>query len=164
MVAIIDELKQDHRAMAALLVQLQRKAQNAQTPEHLNSLRVLLDEIVAFSDGIHHYMEEQVMNCLLSTEHAEDYKSVLYHMIEDHQILDDLAELVYAQIDRGDRLGFRAALIRSADRFVKHHLQHADNEQKKLFFYAERHLTDEQWHALDIKKAAFLAGNFSESA
>lgn len=151
--SIIDDLKNDHKATAALLAQLLRKAQNAQTPEHLASLSILLDEIVGQSEGLHHFMEEQVMNRLLALDDADQYKKILYQMIEDHQILDDLAALVYAQIERGDKPGFRAALIRCADRFVKHHLQHVENEQQRLFFYAERQLTDADWRQLEALKS-----------
>lgn len=150
MQSLIDSLREDHRYMTRLLHQLEAEVSALDNnSRRLDTVLEITDYLKQYPELWHHPVEESLFARLLEKPLAEHERGLVSKVIDEHAMLDALAELV--DIKLAQYLlnpGRKASLMRSVNLFVRHQLKHIECEQNHVFRLCRQHLDDSDWQAL----------------
>jgi hemerythrin-like domain-containing protein len=151
-------MKSEHRSMSAVLQglkELARMAQNARVRPHFQALRSMVRYIDEYPEKLHHPKEDKHLFARLVAR-APDTRPLVDALQAEHE---DGARLI-RELERAllfleegwpaDAREFQAAV----EKYAKFHWDHMRKEEQVLLPLAQRHLTAEDWKAID---AAFAA-------
>lgn len=156
MTAAISIIKDEHRSIAAVLKGLmshvaQAKAGDIAPDFHLAA--AMLDYLQAYPERLHHPKEDEYLFRFLRRRSTEAH-AVLDELEAQHtrgaELLNELRRALEASRAAGNFDAFDRALAA----YAAFQLQHMRTEEEVVLPLAERHLTPEDWRAID---AAFEA-------
>ncbi len=151
--AAIGIIKDEHRAIAAVINGLRRVAGRLRAPGEgvpdLDLLAQMMRYIQAFPETLHHPKEEQFLFSRLARRSA-DTAGLIATLAQEHRD----GSLQVAQIDalidaarRGEAC--RAALAEAIEGFVDAQWRHLSAEEKLILPEARRALSDEDWRDIE---------------
>jgi hemerythrin-like domain-containing protein len=151
-------LKSEHRSISAVLQGLKdlaRMAQNARVRPGFQALRAMVRYIDEYPEKLHHPKEDRYLFARLVAR-APDTRLLVEELQAEHEegarLIREL-ERALLFLEEGwpaDAREFQAAV----DQYAKFHWDHMRKEEQVLLPLAQRHLTAEDWQAID---AAFAA-------
>lgn len=152
-------LKDEHRAISAVLLGLNHLADMAQDPKlkpDFQVLRSMLRYIDEYPERLHHPKEEEFLFARLVRRSSEAHK-VIAELQREHvlgaQLIRELErQLMFFEESWPQGAADFLAMVHT---YADFHWKHMRKEETQLLPLAERHLTPEDWLAVD---AAF-AGN-----
>lgn len=155
----ISVLKSEHRSLSAVLhglKQLARQARDARVRPDFKVFRAMLRYIDEYPERLHHPKEDQYLFARLAAR-APEARPLIDELHAEHVRGAALVrELERALVFFEDEWPGGAREFQSAaDAYAEFHWQHMTKEEDRLLPLAEKHLTPEDWQAID---AAF-AGN-----
>jgi len=151
-------LKSEHRSISAVLQGLKdlaRMAQNARVRPGFQALRAMVRYIDEYPEKLHHPKEDRYLFARLVAR-APDTRLLVEELQAEHEEgarLSRELERALLFLEEGwpaDAREFQAAV----DQYAKFHWDHMRKEEQVLLPLAQRHLTAEDWQAID---AAFAA-------
>jgi len=148
----------EHRAIAAMmhgLRQIVAGIEAGRLKPDFALFRAMIEYIDKVPEKVHHPKEDEYLFARLRTRCAEALPAIealeAEHRIGDARIRAlESAMLHYEQVGGTGFAGFKAAV----DEYVEAEWKHMNREEHEIFALAEKHLTDEDWAAID---AAFLS-------
>lgn len=149
MKSLISGLKEDHQYMTRLLHRLQSQIQAVQGGSNMEPVLQIVDYLKQYPDLWHHPIEEQMFELLLQKPLTEHEKALVEKIVDEHALLDALAELLDIKISQylhGN--ANKAALIRTTNKLVFQQLRHIEYEQNHLFALCEKYLDEADWQSL----------------
>ena len=156
----ISILKSEHRSISAVLhalKELARMAQDASARPRFQVFRSILRYIDEYPERLHHPKEDEHLVARLVAR-APETRLLVEELQAEH---DEGARLV-RELERallffeeGWPAGARE-FLRAVDAYAEFHWKHMRKEEQQLLPLAERHLTAEDWKAID---AAFAAND-----
>ncbi len=157
----LEILRQEHRALAALLQGLPRllaqARQDARLPDFalLRALLFCVDEV---PERAHHPRESQLLFPLLR-QRCPELAPVLARLDDDHDKGEREVRALQHRLLAFELLGEprRAAFERAAETYVAAYLEHMACEERELLPAAQRAFAPEDWQALDQAFAAWPA-------
>ncbi|HVJ11167.1 MAG TPA: hemerythrin domain-containing protein [Burkholderiales bacterium] len=151
-------MKSEHRSISAVLQGLKdlaRMAQNARVRPGFQALRAMVRYIDEYPEKLHHPKEDRYLFARLVAR-APDTRLLVEELQAEHEegarLIREL-ERALLFLEEGwpaDAREFQAAV----DKYAKFHWDHMRKEEQVLLPLAQRHLTPEDWQAID---AAFAA-------
>ena len=151
-------LKSEHRSISAVLQglrELARIAQDATVRPRFQVLRSMLRYIDEYPEQLHHPKEDQHLFKRLVAR-APDTRLLVEELQAEHEegarLIREL-ERALLFFEEGWPAGgreFRDAV----ERYAEFHWKHMRKEEHELLPLAERHLTDDDWRAIDRAFAA----------
>lgn len=148
----------EHRAIAAMmhgLRQIVASIEKGRLKPDFELFRAMIEYIDKVPEKVHHPKEDQYLFARLRERCAEALPAIeeleAEHRIGDARIRElEAAMLQYEQMGDAGFPVFQAAVTKYVDAEWKH----MNTEEHEIFPLAEKHLTGEDWAAID---AAFLA-------
>jgi len=141
----------EHRSLAAELKGLQAhvaEARAGRVSADFHLAGAMLDYIQAFPERLHHPKEDEFLFRFLRLRSAEA-ASVLHELEAQHtrgaELLADLRRRLVQSQAAGDICSFAQAL----DAYVQFQWDHTRIEEEVVFPMAQRHLTQQDWKAID---------------
>lgn len=151
-------LRSEHRSISAVmhgLKELARMAQDARVRPRFQVLRSMLRYIDEYPERLHHPKEDKYLFARLA-ERAPEARALIEDLKLEHKDGERLVrELERALLffEQGWPAGGRE-FQDAVDAYAEFHWKHMSKEERDLLPLAERHLTAEDWAAVD---AAFRA-------
>jgi hemerythrin-like domain-containing protein len=156
----ISILKSEHRSMSAMLhslKELARMAQDARVRPRFQVLRSILRYIDEYPEKLHHPKEDEHLFKRLVAR-APAARLLVEELQAEHgegaRLIREL-ERALLFFEEGWPAGARE-FQHAVDAYAEFHWKHMRKEEQKLLPLAERHLTAEDWQAID---AAFAAND-----
>jgi hemerythrin-like domain-containing protein len=154
----ISILKSEHRSISAVLhalKELARMAHDSTARPRFQVLRSIVRYIDEFPEKLHHPKEDKHLFARLVARAPETRLLVEELQAEHDEGARLIRELERALLfmEEGWPVGARE-LRKAVDAYAEFHWKHMRKEEEKLLPLAERHLTPEDWNAID---AAFAA-------
>ena len=151
-------LKSEHRSLAAVLhglKELARMAQNATIRPDWRAFRAMLRYIDEYPERLHHPKEDRFLFARLA-KRSKDAAGLIEDLKSEHvagaRLIRELERALLFFEERWPA-GAREFLA-AVDDYAEFHWKHMRKEEDELLPLAERHLTREDWAAID---AAFAA-------
>jgi hemerythrin-like domain-containing protein len=151
-------LKSEHRSISAVLhalKELARMAQDASVRPRFQVFRSILRYIDQYPEQLHHPKEDEHLFARLVAR-APETRLLVEELQAEH---DEGARLV-RELERallffeeGWPAGARE-FLQAVDGYAEFHWKHMRKEEQQLLPLAERHLTAEDWKAIDVAFAA----------
>lgn len=153
MQSLINSLREDHQYMTRLLHQLEADVSTLDNKKivgnRLNMVLEIADYLKQYPELWHHPIEESMFDRLKQKALDHHERGLVDKVIDEHAMLDALAELMEIKISQYLHDPSRkASLMRSVNLFVHHQLKHIECEQNHVFKLCQKHLDDEDWQAL----------------
>jgi hemerythrin-like domain-containing protein len=154
----ISVLKSEHRSISAVLHALKdlaRMAQDATARPRFQVFRSILRYIDQYPEQLHHPKEDEYLFARLVARAPETRL-----LVEELQAEHDEGARLIRELERSLLLfeeGWPAGareFLQAVDAYAEFHWKHMRKEERELLPLAERHLTAEDWQAID---AAFAA-------
>jgi hemerythrin-like domain-containing protein len=151
-------LKSEHRSIAAVLhalKELARMAQDAKLRPRFQVLRSMLRYIDEYPEQLHHPKEDEHLFKRLAAR-APQARPLVEELQAEHE---EGARLIRALertllfFEEGWPAGAREFLA-AVTEYAEFHWKHMRKEERELLPLAERHLTDDDWRAIDRAFAA----------
>ena len=151
-------MKSEHRSISAVLQglkELARLAQNATARPGFQALRSMVRYIDEYPEKLHHPKEDEYLFKRLVAR-APETRLLVEELQAEHEegarLIRELerALLFYEEDWPGGAREFQAAV----DKYAEFHWRHMRKEEQQILPLAQRHLTAEDWKAID---AAFAA-------
>jgi hemerythrin-like domain-containing protein len=160
--AAVDVIKQEHRALTAVIGALEYLARDlghGAEPDY-ELLTVILDYIEAFPNRLHHPKEDDYLFSALRRRSASAIP-VLGELESEHQQGDELIRQLRYLLTRCrvGAEGAREAFAAAVDRYALFHWEHLRKEEDVVLPLALRTLDAADWQTID---AAFSANNDPE--
>ena len=151
-------LKSEHRSISAVLhalKELARMAHDATARPRFQVLRSMLRYVDEYPEKLHHPKEDKYLFARLVARAPETRLLVEELQAEHEEGARLIRELERALLfmEEGWPVGARE-FERAVDAYAEFHWKHMRKEEQQLLPLAERHLTAEDWQAID---AAFAA-------
>ena len=151
-------MKSEHRSISAVLQglkELARMAQNARVRPNFQALRSMVRYIDEYPEKLHHPKEDEHLFARLVVRAPETRLLVEELQAEHEEGARLIRELERALLfmEEGWPVGARE-FRKAVDAYAEFHWKHMRKEEQQLLPLAERHLTAEDWSAID---AAFAA-------
>ena len=154
----ISIMKSEHRSISAVLQglkELARMAQDARVRPGFQALRAMVRYIDEYPEKLHHPKEDQYLFARLVARAPETRLLVEELQAEHEESARMIRELERALLflEEGWPAGareFQAAV----DKYAEFHWKHMRKEERELLPLAERHLTDDDWRAIERAFAA----------
>jgi len=154
----ISVLKSEHRSISAILhglKELARMAQDATVRPRFQVLRSMLRYIDEYPERLHHPKEDEHLFARLVAR-APDTRLLVEELQAEHEegarLVREL-ERALLFFEEGWPAGARQ-FLRAVDAYAEFHWKHMRKEEQQLLPLAERHLTVEDWQAIDQAFAA----------
>ena len=154
----ISVLKSEHRSISAVLhalKELARMAHDATARPRFQVLRSMLRYIDEYPEKLHHPKEDEHLFARLAAR-APEARLLVEELQAEHEegarLIREL-ERALLFMEEGWPVGARE-FERAVDAYAEFHWKHMRKEEQQLLPLAERHLTAEDWSAID---AAFAA-------
>ena len=151
-------LKSEHRSLAAVLhalKELARMAQNATIKPDWRAFRAMLRYIDEYPERLHHPKEDRFLFARLA-KRSKDAAELIEDLKNEHvagaRLIREL-ERAFLFFEERWPAGGREFLA-AVDDYAEFHWAHMRKEEQQLLPLAERHLTREDWDAIN---AAFAA-------
>ena len=151
-------LKSEHRSISAVLhalKELARMAHDATARPRFQVLRSMLRYVDEYPEKLHHPKEDKYLFARLVARAPETRL-----LVEELQAQHEEGERLIRELERallfmeeGWPVGARE-FRKAVDAYAEFHWKHMRKEEQQLLPLAERHLTEEDWKAID---AAFAA-------
>ena len=146
-------LKSEHRSISAVLQalkELARLAHDATARPRFQVLRSMVRYIDEYPERLHHPKEDRHLFARLVARAPEARVLVEELQAEHEQGARLIRELERALLfmEEGWPVGARE-FRRAADAYAEFHWKHMRKEEQQLLPLAERHLTPEDWRAID---------------
>jgi hemerythrin-like domain-containing protein len=146
-------LKSEHRSISAVLQalkELARLAHDATVRPRFQVLRSMVRYIDEYPERLHHPKEDQHLFARLAARAPEARPLVEELQAEHHEGARLIRELERALLfmEEGWPVGARE-FRKAADAYAGFHWKHMRKEEQQLLPLAERHLTPEDWQAID---------------
>lgn len=151
-------LKSEHRSISAVLQglkQLARMAQDAAVRPDFRAFHAMLRYIDEYPERLHHPKEDEFLFARLAAR-SEEARPLIDALKNEHVIGAKLIrelERSFLFFEEGWPAGARE-FQQAVDDYAAFHWRHMRKEEQELLPLAERHLTAEDWKAID---AAFAA-------
>ena len=151
-------MKSEHRSISAVLQglrELARMAQNAKVRPGFQALRSMVRYIDEYPEKLHHPKEDEYLFARLVAR-APETRPLVEELQAEHEegarLIRELERaLLFLEDDwPGGAREFQA----SVEKYAQFHWDHMRKEEQQILPLAERHLTAEDWKAID---AAFAA-------
>jgi hemerythrin-like domain-containing protein len=160
MKSAITILKSEHRSISAVLhalKELSRMAQDAAVRPRFQVFRSILRYIDEYPERLHHPKEDEHLFARLAQRAPETRRLVDELRAEHKEGARLIRELERALLffEEGWPAGARE-LLQAVDAYAHFHWDHMRKEEQQLLPLAERHLTPQDWKAID---AAFAAND-----
>jgi len=146
-------LKSEHRSISAVLQalkELARLAHDATVRPRFQVLRSMVRYIDEYPERLHHPKEDEHLFARLAAR-APDARPLVEELQAEHQegarLIREL-ERALLFMEEGWPLGARE-FRKAADAYAEFHWKHMRKEEQQLLPLAERHLTPEDWQAID---------------
>lgn len=153
-------LKSEHRSISAVLhalKELARMAQNATTRPRFQVLRSMLRYIDEYPEKLHHPKEDEHLFARVAAR-APEARALVEDLkaehVEGQRLIREL-ERALLFFEEGWPAGARE-FEQAVEAYAQFHWKHMRKEEQQLLPLAERHLTAEDWQAID---AAFAANS-----
>ena len=149
----IQKIRDEHRSISAVLhglKQLARDAQDVRVKPGFEALRAMIRYIDEYPERMHHPKEDTVLFARLEARAAEA-KPLVDSLRAEHE---KSAELV-RDLERSLMIFEDAApegareFLEAVNAYAEFHWKHMRREETELLPLAERHLTPEDWRAID---------------
>jgi len=154
----ISVLKSEHRSISAVLhalKELARMAQNATARPRFQVLRSMLRYIDEYPEKLHHPKEDEHLFARVAAR-APEARALVEDLKAEHvqgeRLIREL-ERALLFMEEGWPAGARE-FEQAVEAYAQFHWNHMRKEEQQLLPLAERHLTAEDWSAID---AAFAA-------
>lgn len=154
----ISILRSEHRSLSAVLhglKDLARMAQDASVRPDFRAFRAMLRYIDEYPEKLHHPKEDAHLFARLAAR-SEEARALIDDLKSEHvagaRLIREL-ERAFLFFEEGWPAGASEFLAAAGD-YAAFHWAHLRKEEEKLLPLAERHLTAEDWKAID---AAFAA-------
>jgi len=141
----------EHRSLAAVLKGLQAHVGDAgagRTNPDFHLAGAMLDYIQAYPERLHHPKEDEYLFRFLRQRSVEA-RAILDTLEAQHtrgaELLTDLRQRLEQSRSQGDFASFIPAL----EAYAEFQWDHMRKEEEVVFPLAERHLTEEDWRAID---------------
>jgi hemerythrin-like domain-containing protein len=154
----ISIMKSEHRSISAVLQglkELARMTQDARVRPGFQALRAMVRYMDEYPEKLHHPKEDKYLFARLVAR-APDTRPLVEELHAEHEegarLIREL-ERALVFLEEGwpaDAREFQAAV----EKYAKFHWEHMRKEEQVLLPLAQRHLTAEDWKAID---AAFAA-------
>lgn len=158
--AAIRKLRDEHRSISAVLSGLRELARMAQQPgvrPDFASVRAMIYYIDAFPEKLHHPKEDEHLFARLAARSSAAAPLVRELQAEHEEGARRVRELERAVLGCEQRWPQGGEAFREAvEAYADFHWRHMRKEEQDLLPLAERHLTAEDWAAID---AAFAAND-----
>jgi hemerythrin-like domain-containing protein len=156
MVLIIDQLGRDHRNLRLILDIIEEEMnayKDARVPD-FDLLRMIAEYTLDYPDLVHHPMEDLVFERLVVRD--PDAKSVVGHLVREHQQLSELTRRFAAAIsDAANDVELpREWLDSLAREYLLANRMHMETEEKHFFPRALAMLTSEDWAEIALSVAS----------
>lgn len=149
----ISILKSEHRSISAVLQalkELARLAHDATARPPFQVLRSMVRYIDEYPERLHHPKEDQHLFARLAAR-APEARPLVEELQAEHQegarLIREL-ERALLFMEEGWPVGARE-FRKAADAYAEFHWKHMRKEEQQLLPLAERHLTPEDWQAID---------------
>ena len=146
-------LKSEHRSISAVLQALKelgRLAHDATARPRFQVLRSMVRYIDEYPERLHHPKEDQHLFARLAAR-APEARPLVEELQAEHQegarLIREL-ERALLFMEEGWPVGARE-FRKAADAYAEFHWKHMRKEEQQLLPLAERHLTPEDWQAID---------------
>jgi hemerythrin-like domain-containing protein len=146
-------LKSEHRSISAVLQalkELARLAHDATVRPRFQVLRSMVRYIDEYPERLHHPKEDEHLFARLAAR-APEARLLVEELQAEHQegarLIREL-ERALLFMEEGWPLGARE-FRKAADAYAEFHWKHMRKEEQQLLPLAERHLTPEDWQAID---------------
>jgi hemerythrin-like domain-containing protein len=147
-------IRDEHRAISAVLHALKQLAKDADDPTvepRFDALRAMIYYIDQFPERLHHPKEDKYLFARLETR-APETKSLVEELRGEHvmgaQLIRDLEQALVAL-----EVGWQGGAV---DAYAEFHWKHMRKEEQQLLPMAERYLSAEDWREID---GAFAGNN-----
>lgn len=144
---IIPALQQDHRCFVILLDAAAREISALERggPADLSLLRAIARYFEIWPHRYHHPLEESIYGHLICR--MPQFAEKVYRLIDDHHDIADRAKVFSEATARADLkdIAGQKEFTELAGQFIENERAHLAAEEKSLFPYAQRLLTEEQW-------------------
>ena len=149
----IQKIRDEHRSISAVLhglKQLARDAQDVRVKPGFEALRAMIRYIDEYPERMHHPKEDTVLFARLEARAAEA-KPLVDSLRDEHeksaQLVRDLERslMIFEDAAPEGAREFREAV----NAYAEFHWKHMRREETELLPLAERHLTPEDWRAID---------------
>jgi len=154
----ISVLKSEHRSISAVLhglKELARMAQDATVRPRFQVLRSMLRYMDEYPERLHHPKEDEHLFARLVAR-APETRLLVEELQAEHEegarLIREL-ERTLLFFEEGWPAGARQ-FLRAVDAYAEFHWKHMRKEEQQLLPLAERHLTVEDWQAIDQAFAA----------
>jgi len=151
-------LKSEHRSISALLhalKELARMAHDATARPRFQVLRSMLRYIDEYPEKLHHPKEDEHLFARVAAR-APEARALVEDLkaehVEGERLIREL-ERALLFMEEGWPVGARE-FQQAVEAYAEFHWKHMRKEEQQLLPLAERHLTEEDWKAID---AAFAA-------
>jgi hemerythrin-like domain-containing protein len=149
----IQKIRDEHRSISAVLhglKQLARDAQDVRVKPGFEALRAMIRYIDEYPERMHHPKEDTVLFARLEARAAEA-KPLVDSLRAEHeksaQLVRDLERSLMIFEDAAPE-GARE-FLEAVNAYAEFHWKHMRREETELLPLAERHLTPEDWRAID---------------
>ena len=146
-------LKDEHRSISAVLLALKHLAdlaQDARFKPEFQVFRSMLRYIDEYPERLHHPKEDEHLFARL-VQRAPEAKKLVTELRDEHaqgtRLIREL-ERTLMFFEEGWPAG-GAEFERAVDAYADFHWKHMRKEETELLPLAERHLTEEDWRAID---------------
>jgi hemerythrin-like domain-containing protein len=146
-------IQYEHRSLSAVLhglLSLVRSCQDPKVQPEFPVFNAMIHYIDAFPERLHHPKEDDFLFTRLAAR-APDAVPLIQQLRAEHiegaKLVRELeSALVAFEVDGKRAL---APFSEAAERYARFHWDHMSKEEKELLPLAERHLTAEDWDAVD---------------
>ena len=149
----IQKIRDEHRSISAVLHALKalaRQAQDVRVKPGFDALRAMIRYIDEYPEQMHHPKEDQHLFARLETRAAQAKPLVEALKAEHEQGARLVRELERALLRFEDAAPAGAReFLEAVDAYAEFHWKHMRREEDELLPLAERHLTPEDWRAID---------------
>jgi branched-chain amino acid transport system ATP-binding protein len=149
----IQKIRDEHRSISAVLhglKQLAHDAQDARVKPGFEALRAMVRYIDEYPERLHHPKEDEYLFSRLEVR-APQAKPLVAALKAEHQegarLVRDL-ERALVFFEEGWPSGARE-FLEAVDAYAEFHWKHMRKEETELLPLAEKHLTAEDWRAID---------------
>lgn len=149
-------IKDEHRSMAAVVKGLQNHLAEAQAGRieadpHL--CQAMFDYIEALPEKLHHPKEDEYLFRFLR-QRTREADAILDELESQHSKGGDLLSALRRKLQAFKETGELAPFQRALEAYADFQWDHMRKEEDIVIPLAERHLTDEDWSAIDTAFAA----------
>lgn len=149
----ITVLKSEHRSLSAVLqalIELARMAQDPKVQPDWRPFRAMLRYIDEYPERLHHPKEDQFLFARLA-KRSVDARKLIDDLKSEHvrgaRLIRELERAFVFFEERWPQGG--REFLAAVDDYAQFHWAHMRKEERDLLPLAERHLTPEDWEAID---------------